>query len=118
MGKSDGVVFDDDTSDSDGDDNIQVFNSKVAEIEQPSVNYEEAEGDDEEEGSESETENDSSSEESDEESDADITPAPKEELSDEKIDKLSKLKQQLANIGKDDSNGESSSDVRREEKGG
>jgi len=97
----DRLAFDDDTSDSD-DDQLNEFNSRIGSIKPPSEQSNENDEYDEESEDETDAEEESS-DSSEEESDNDFKGPPK--ISVEKVEKVSKLKDQLAGIEDEESDG-------------
>jgi len=97
----DRLAFDDDTSDSD-DDQLNEFNSRIGSIKPPSEQSNEKDEYDEESEDETDAEEESS-DSSEEESDNDFKGSPK--ISVEKVEKVSKLKDQLAGIEDEESDG-------------
>jgi len=91
-GSGSGLAFDDDTSDSD-DDHLNEFNSRIGSIKQSK------EEDDINEESEDETDSEESNDSSEEDSENESEVSPK--ISVEKVEKVSKLKDQLAGIEDD-----------------
>lgn len=110
----DGLVFDDDTSDSE-DDQMVAFKSEVGRLGKSEPDGEEDEGSDEEMGSE-EDESESSEDEDE------VAPKPLNTMSEEKKKKLSKLQEELSKIqtvtqGSESSDSESDHPVEEEEEG-
>jgi len=99
---SENFAFDDDTSDSDDDDQLDAFNSRVGSLKpppKPLIGNKVDSSDEESEDEESEEEYTDDSED-DEESETESSLKPK--LSDEKLAKLTKLQAQLAGMSKDE----------------
>jgi len=125
---SDNFAFDDDTSDSDDELQMEAFKGKLDSI-KPSVikktdnteiedneDFEGDEADDESDNSDGDQDDDTEEDDTeDSESESDEDKAEKPKLSEDKLVKLSKLQQQLASMSKDEEDSEESEEESSEE---